>query len=81
MHNSFNLDLSKPNLAEAAHFLKLLDPEATEFTFQTFDDNADRDDKSLVRVLHGSLEQLAARLSRLNAKGAGIFITINELNL
>ena len=81
MHNSFNLDLSKPNLAEAAHFLKLLDPEATEFTFQTFDDNADRDDKSLVRVLHGSLEQLAARLSRLNAKGAGIFITINETDL
>jgi hypothetical protein len=35
------------DLREAERFLNLLDEGATEFTFQTFDDNADRKDSKL----------------------------------
>lgn len=64
---------------EATRFLELLDPSATSFTFQTFDDNkATAKDKSLTRVLHGSLEKCWPELCRLNALGAGIYVTVNE---
>jgi hypothetical protein len=66
------------NRVEAQHFLELLDPNADFFTFQTFDDDADRDDRNLVRIIHGSLDECWGRLVRLNGKGAGIFVTINE---
>jgi hypothetical protein len=68
----------KPNRDEAARFLALLDPAATGFTFQTFDDNKERKDPKLARILHGSLDQHFAALCQLNARGAGIFVTINE---
>jgi hypothetical protein len=63
---------------DAARFLACLDPEATSFTFQTFDDNAERRDKTLARIFHGPLAERAAELARLNALGAGIFVTVNE---
>jgi RepB DNA-primase from phage plasmid/Primase C terminal 2 (PriCT-2) len=66
------------NLADAARFLKLLDPTATKFEFRTFDDNHDRDDKDLLKTFYGSLTEHAAELQRLNRKGAGIFVVINE---
>ena len=65
---------------DAATFLNCLDPAATFFTFQTFDDNEGPKDRTLVRILHGPLEQHAAELADLNAKGAGIFVTVNETN-
>jgi hypothetical protein len=65
----------------ASMFLSGLDPTATRFTFQTFDDNKDRKSKALARVLHGTLDECFAELTRLNNLGAGIFITINETNL
>jgi RepB DNA-primase from phage plasmid len=64
--------------SEAARFLTALDPAATFFTFQTFDDNRDRKSKSLVRVLHGTLDEHWDTLARLNDQGAGIFVTVNE---
>ena len=68
----------KPNLEAAAKFLNALDPdrEAT-FCFQTFDDSGETR-KDLVRVLHGTLEQRAQELANLNARGAGVFVAINE---
>ena len=39
-----------PDLAQAAAFLQLLDPDATSFTFQTFDDDSDRKDHRLLDV-------------------------------
>jgi hypothetical protein len=66
---------------EAERFLALLDPGATAFTFQTFDDNADRNDRKLARILQGSLADRWATLADLNARGAGIFVTINETDL
>jgi hypothetical protein len=67
----------KPDQAEAERFLAALDPTAKRWTFQTFDDNKDRGDKSLVRVLHSSLAKCWSQLVKLNALGAGIFVTVN----
>ena len=62
---------------EAHAFLQRLDPTATAFTFQTFDDNAKRRDENLVSIIHGTLEASWEKLARLNERGAGIFVTIN----
>jgi hypothetical protein len=66
--------------SEASRFLACLDPEATFFTFQTFDDDPKRKDRRLAQVLHGTLAEHAVELKRLNERGAGIFVTINETN-
>jgi hypothetical protein len=70
--------VSAPDRDEAARFLALLDPTATRFTFQSFDDAKSRKDGRLARILHGTLDEHFAELARLNARGAGIFVTINE---
>src|SRR5262249_5448170 len=69
---------TSPDFAEAARFLAALDPKAKVFTFQTFDDDADRKSPGLAKILHGTLEQHAKTLARLNAQGAGVFVTVNE---
>lgn len=48
-----------------------------QFTFQTFDDNADRKDKSLIRQFYGTLDQHANTLHELNSRGAGVYVTVN----
>ena len=48
------------------------------FTFQTFDDNADRKDKALTRQFYGTLDQHAQALHALNARGAGVYVTVNQ---
>jgi DNA polymerase len=80
--------LNKPSVSplmtdptETTHFLTLLDRATTQFTFQTFDDNIERKSKALARVLHGTLNEHFAELTRLNNLGAGIFVTICETNL
>jgi RepB DNA-primase from phage plasmid/Primase C terminal 2 (PriCT-2) len=65
-------------LDEAACFLERLDPGARYFTFQVFDDDADRKDERLAKVLTGTLAQHADALIRFNKAGAGIFVTVNE---
>jgi putative DNA primase/helicase len=72
-----------PDRDEAERYLKLIGNGTTKFTFQTFDDDQKRKDqgladKNLVKVLHGSLDQHFDRLAKLNAKGAGIYVTVNE---
>lgn len=64
------------DLAEAERFLDVL-AEGEPVTFQTFDDDADRKQKSLARILHGTLEEHAAELTRLNQRGAGVFVMVN----
>ena len=76
-----NASPTVPDRTEAARFLTLLDPTATRFTFQTFDDDKERKSTALVRVLNGTLDQHFAELTRLNNLGAGIFVTINETDL
>ena len=74
--------LTTPNLVEALRHLRALDaiPNA-QFTFQTFLDQKNTDveaKRTVTRVLHGTLEQHAKELTRLNRLGAGIYVTINE---
>ena len=67
--------------AEAERFLTALDPSAEGFTFQTFDDNADRKSPALAKILHGTLQECWSQLAELNQRGAGVFVTINRTDL
>ena len=67
-----------PNFEQAQAFLDLLDKDAQYWTFQTFDDDADRKSKDLAKVLHGTLEDHFDTLAALQKRGAGVFVTINE---
>lgn len=69
----------EPDFTEAQRFLSLLDEEAERFTFQTFDDDGERDDPSLTRKpMHGTLEAVWSELAALNRRGAGVFVCVNE---
>lgn len=70
---TFDLDATRA-------FLNIIAPGEEQFTFQTFAD-ADDASGSLVRMLHGTLDQHAAQLQRLNDQGAGVFVTVNETDL
>ncbi len=70
--------IPSPNLSDAQAFLTALDPKAKRWTFQTFDDNAERKASALARVLHGTLVEHAEALQEFNRQGAGVFVTINE---
>jgi hypothetical protein len=74
-------DNPQPDLAEAKRFLAELAPGTEKFTFQTFDDNGNRKTKKLARVLNGTLAEHADELVRLNAAGAGVFVTVNVTDL
>lgn len=71
------MNATPPNFEQAKLFLKLLDPTATEFCFQTFDDQKERKNSALTRVLNGTLEQHFEEFCSLSAQGAGIFVTVN----
>jgi len=52
-------------------------------TFQLFDDNADRKDKSLIKQFHlkdSMPVKYTQRLEELNEQGAGVYLCINETN-
>lgn len=66
--------MTGPDLSEAARFLQML---GTRHTFQTFDDGNAKE-RTLSRILHGNLSQHAATLADLNARGAGVFVMVNE---
>lgn len=66
---------------ETERFLKLLDPDVTEFSYQTYDDNKERKDPRLARILHGTLDEHWDTLVDLNNRGAGIAVTPNKTNL
>jgi len=69
----------QPDLEMARRFLKVLAGD-DEVTFQTFDDHEPKDPK-LARVLHGTLDQHAKELIRLNNAGAGIHVMVNKGDL
>jgi hypothetical protein len=75
-------DQHKPagNEHPAKKFLRQLDPNAERFTFQTFDDAPDREmkNKKLAKIFHGTFDEYADALARLNDAYAGIFVAINE---
>jgi hypothetical protein len=63
------------NQAEA--FLKVIDPGAAGFTFQTFDDSPHKRPE-LARVFHASIDGAWDDLCRLSQRGAGVFVCVNE---
>lgn len=67
----------EPDRHQPERFLTLLDEEADEFTFVTFNDDQTRKDPGLTRQLIGTFEQHTAELARLNQAGAGVFVTVN----
>ena len=73
--------LNVPGLALARAYLEALTGEKNPaVTFQTFSDVKDQKAKRdpLAAVLHGTLDQHAAELTRRNERGAGIFVMPNE---
>jgi len=69
----------KPDLSQTRRFLKRLAPQAEAFTFQTSGDSEQvKRERGFARTLHGAFDKLAPQLERLNARGAGVFVTINE---
>lgn len=76
-----DLLMSRVDLFEAERFLYAIEPGESCFTFQTFDDDRERDDPALRRVLNGTLEEHAVTLAELNAHGAGVFVAVNETDL
>ncbi len=65
------------DIKEAIRFLKIIAPDGN-ITFQTFDDNKERKDPRLCKILHGPIEEKYAELARLNQAGAGVFFTVNR---
>ena len=73
------------DLAQAAEFLRYLDPSASKFTFQFFQDaNADVHGRvAHAQIAHASLDHIWQTIQQLNClhRMAGAFVTINETNL
>lgn len=65
----------KPDLNEARRFLEALAP-GEQVTFQTFDDTPAKR-PLLAQMRHGTLDEHYAFLEKMNAKGAGVFVTVN----
>ena len=66
------------DIDQAQTMISMFSPTGEGLTFQTFDDNADRHSKAMIKQYHGSLDIHAPMLSQLNEKGAGVFITVNS---
>jgi len=66
-----------PDLLQTEEFLNILDPKSRSFTFQAFDDSPHHDFRK-ASVLHGTFNEHADRLIRLNQSGAGVFVMVNE---
>jgi hypothetical protein len=62
--------------APAIEFLKLLDLTARRFTYQTFEDRANKTGNPPARVIHAWSE-----LVQDHALGAGAYVTVNETDL
>jgi hypothetical protein len=60
---------------QAFKFLRLIDPKAPEYTFQTFPEKGDTTSKVFARVIHAGT---IAELRKEHDLGAGIYLAINE---
>ena len=81
---NFNTEISQTlttSKQEAIKFLSILAPGENNFSFQTFDDNADRKNENLSGISHGSISEHWNELDALNQQGAGVFVTVNRTDL
>ena len=71
----------QPDLTAVKHFLKVLDPKASFFTFQVATDAEPKDkpnpDPLARKPLHLALDNLGA-LVKLNQHGAAVWVCVNE---
>jgi hypothetical protein len=63
--------------AETSFFLKAICGDSL-VTWQTFDDDADRKDSSLARILHGTDQLVLDQLDKLQSRGAGVYMMVNN---
>ena len=68
------------NREDAQRFLGVLDDRTDRFTFQLFDDDDTRKDRTLARTLHGTLNEHYPTMVEYSRRGAGVFVTINSTN-
>lgn len=68
-----------PDRNAAEQFLTVLDEYADRFTFQTYDDSREKR-SGLARIFIGRLEDHWDELVRLNQRGAGVFVSVNEMD-
>lgn len=68
----------EPDLREAARFLRLLDPGAEAFTFQSIPEAPDA--RGSATLAHGALEHVGDRLVRLNRRGHGVFVSTQRMD-
>lgn len=68
-------DASNQPTADAVRFLRQLAPDGL-LTFQTFAEGGARA-RNLSRILHGKYEEHADTLTKLNERGAGVFVMVN----
>jgi len=69
------------NTGDSNQFIAMLTGKLdSDVTFQSFSDSS-KSGKELNRVLHGSFSELVEQLSRLNDRGAGVFVMVNEGDL
>jgi len=89
MTNYSSHGVLSPCFDKAALFLEALAGKDASFTFQTFDDvkerlKANKKDKGFdpfARVYNGTFNQHKNALAALNAKGAGVYVTVNQTDL
>ncbi len=77
-HHIKKISELEPDLEAAAGFLKLLDPAADSFLFQTIDNRPLEGQKADCHTLYGSLDEHAPALSEWNRRGHGVYVTVNE---
>jgi hypothetical protein len=64
------------NTDDATRFLDRL--SASKHTFQTFDDDKKRKDERLVRIIHGTFDQVLPTLQDINERGGGVYVCMNQ---
>ena len=73
-----NQEALKLDMSEIQRFVELLAPGGATMTIQTFDDSRERKDPSLAVIRHGTLDGGLTELEKLQRRGAGIFVAVNE---
>ena len=95
MTNYISHGVLSPIFEEAEVFLEALAGQDAQFTFQTFDDvkvwseekqkmiprKGTPNAPDVVRVFNGTFNAHKHTLAALNAKGAGVYVTVNQTDL
>jgi hypothetical protein len=69
------------DIEDATRFLDRLSAPNQPHTFQTFDDDKDREDSALTRIIHGTLDDVLSELADINSRGGGVFVCVNQTDL